>query len=72
MAKGMEFWYDDAIVDYLTEKSYSVTYGARNLRRTIQKEIEDAMAAEIVDKRRGDVHALHLSVADGKVQIAAE
>ena len=32
---------DDALVELLTKKSYSLTYGARNLRRTIQKELED-------------------------------
>ena len=39
--KGYTFHYDDALVDYLVEKSYSMTYGARNLRRLIQKELED-------------------------------
>ena len=38
--KGYQFRYDDALVDYLAEKSYSLTYGARNLRRLIQKELE--------------------------------
>ena len=38
--KGYTFHYDDALVDYLVEKSYSMTYGARNLRRLIQKELE--------------------------------
>ena len=37
--KGYTFRYDDALVDYLVEKSYSMTYGARNLRRQIQKEL---------------------------------
>ena len=50
-----------ACIDYLVKKSYSLTYGARNLRRTIQKDIEDAMAAVIVDgKRRGsEGHKAH-------------
>ena len=47
--KGYTFHYDDALVDYLVEKSYSMTYGARNLRRLIQKELEDPMAARIID-----------------------
>ena len=47
--KGIAFIYDDALVAFLTEKSYSLTYGARNLRRTIQKELEDPMATKIID-----------------------
>ena len=47
--KGISFTYDDTLVDWLTKKSYSITYGARNLRRTIQRELEDPMATKIID-----------------------
>ena len=46
--KGITFTYDDALIQYLTGKSYSITYGARNLRRTIQKDLEDPMFAFII------------------------
>ena len=46
--KAITFTYDDALVELLTHKSYSRTYGARNLRRTIQKELEDPMATRII------------------------
>ena len=71
-AKGMDFTYDDSVVDYLAEKSYSVTYGARNLRRTIQKEIEDRIASEIVDARRGAVRRIALTAGEDGVKIEAE
>ncbi len=69
--KRIDFAWDDAVVDYLVEKSYSVAYGARNLRRQIQKDIEDAIAAEIVDKRKGQVRAVSVSAVDGQIVIAA-
>ena len=47
--KGYHFTYDDALVDYLVKKSYSAAYGARNLRRCIQKDVEDPMAARIIE-----------------------
>ena len=47
--KGLSFTYDEPLVDYLVKKSYSVTYGARNLRRLIQKEVEDELATRIID-----------------------
>ena len=70
--KGMDFAWDDSVLDYLVQKSYSLTYGARNLRRTIQKEIEDVVAGVIVDRLRGAVKAVRLSAADGKINVEAE
>jgi len=40
---------DDAVLDYLVDKGYDPTYGARPLRRAIQNEVEDAMAEEVLD-----------------------
>ena len=63
--KGYTFHYDDALVDYLVEKSYSMTYGARNLRRLIQKELEDAIASRIIDSWQHPVARLDAS-SDGE------
>ena len=60
------------MVDYLVKKSYSLTYGARNLRRTIQKDIEDEMASVIVERGSGGVKAIRLRAADGKIVVEAE
>ena len=46
--KGYQFSYDDDVVTHLVKTSYSAAYGARNLRRAIQKEIEDPMASQII------------------------
>ena len=54
--KGITFTYDDALVDYLVEKSYSAAYGARNLRRCIQKELEDPMAVQHHRQLRASHH----------------
>ncbi|MEG1316937.1 MAG: ATP-dependent Clp protease ATP-binding subunit, partial [Oscillospiraceae bacterium] len=67
--KKIEFNYDDALLQYLAKKSYSLTYGARNLRRLIQKEIEDCVATEIIDNFRGKVSSISLTAKDEKVQI---
>ena len=62
--KGLHFSYDDAVVKYLTHKSFSTTYGARNLRRTIQKELEDVMASRIIDSYENPVTQLR-AMMDG-------
>ena len=69
--KAMELTWDDALVDYLIGKSYSLAYGARNLRRLIQKEIEDAIAAEIINNRRISLTRIGLSSDGEKVLIIA-
>ena len=67
--KGFAFHYDDALVDYLVEKSYSLTYGARNLRRLIQKELEDPMAARIIDSFEHPIAQISATAQDGAVQL---
>ena len=55
--RGMNLHWTPAVVDYLVQKGYSETYGARNLRRTIQRDVEDAIASAVVAQRKvaGDV-----------------
>ncbi len=67
--KGLTFSYDDALVDYLVKKSYSATYGARNLRRTIQKEVEDSMALAIINSYDRPITQLCATAQDDKVTL---
>ena len=60
------------MLDYLVKKSYSLTYGARNLRRTIQKDIEDAVASVIVDQRHGDLKGVRLTADGDEINVEAE
>jgi len=69
--RDMTLTWDEALLDYLTEKGYSAVYGARNLQRLIQKEIEDIIAAEIIDKRQGKVSSVGLTMNNGTVSIIA-
>ena len=59
--KGLTLSWEDSLLDYLVKKSYSAAYGARNLRRLIQKELEDAIAARIIDSWEHPVPLLHAS-----------
>jgi len=67
--KGLHFTWDENVENYLVKKSYSATYGARNLRRTIQKELEDVMAAQIIDSYEHPVTQIHASMEDGKLVV---
>ena len=70
--RNLKLSWDDTVIDYLVKKSYSVTYGARNLRRAIQKDVEDAIAAEIVDRRGEKLTDITLSSDGEKIQIGAK
>ena len=56
--KDIAFSWEDSLLDYLVKKSYSATYGARNLRRLIQKELEDAIAARLIESYQSPVTRL--------------
>ena len=64
-SRGLTFDWDGSLVDYLVKKSYSVQYGARNLRRTIQKDLEDPIAEKLIDAYQNPLRALHAK-ADGE------
>ncbi len=63
--------WEASVIDYLVDKSYSVTYGARNLRRTIQRDIEDPMAQRIIDSYEAPITQMLLRVEDGTVVLDA-
>ena len=67
--KGFIFTYDDAVAAYLANKSYSLTYGARNLRRTIQKELEAVIAMRIIDSYDHPVTQLRAVMKDGAIDL---
>ena len=67
--KGYHFTYDDTLVDYLVKKSYSAAYGARNLRRCIQKDVEDPMAARIIESYETPITQIKATAEDGAVKL---
>ena len=61
--------YDQSLVDWLVRESYSVKYGARNLRRKIEKEIEDRAAGIIIASYEHPVSSMNLTAGPDGVQI---
>ena len=70
--RGLTFTWDDSIRDYLVKKAYSVTYGARNLRRTIQRSLEDPISEAIIDSFEHPISKLHAYVENGEVKLNVE
>lgn len=67
--RGITLSWDQPLVDYLSHKGYSVKFGARNLRRLIQKEIEDKAAMLIISSAEEPITALFLSADESGVII---
>ena len=67
--KAIGLTYDDELVAWLVHKSFSRTYGARNLRRTIQKELEDAPATQIIDSYENPISQVRATVEDDAVKL---
>ena len=70
--RGLTLSWDESVVDHLVEQAYSVTYGARNLRRTIQKELEDPIAERIIDSFESPISQITTTCRDGKLIVETE
>ena len=67
--RGLTLSWDDDLRRLLVKKAYSVTYGARNLRRTIQKELEDPISEAIIDSFEHPISAIRIRVEGETVKL---
>ena len=70
--RGMTITWDESVVDYLVKKSYSVTHGARNLRRTIQKDIENPIAERIIDSFVEPISKIAVTAEGDEIKLKTE
>ena len=71
-SRGLNIHWEDDLRQFLADKAYSVTYGARNLRRTIQQELEDPISEIIIDSFENPISTLTVRIVDGNVKLDAE
>ena len=65
--KGTRLTYSDDVLSFIAEKSFSEKYGARNMRRFIERNVEDKIAALIIDNFGTKLLGVHLTVKDGEI-----
>ena len=70
--RGLTLSWDESLRQLLVKKAYSVTYGARNLRRTIQKELEDPISEAIIDSFERPISSIRVHVEDDAVRLETE
>ena len=68
-ARGLTLSWSEDVRVFLVKEAYSVTYGARNLRRTIQRELEDPISEAIIDSFEKPITSIDLSVVDGQIKL---
>ena len=68
-SRGIDFTWDESVKDYLVKKSYSVAYGARNLRRAIQTDLEDPIAERIIRSYVEPFRSIKATCEDGKIRL---
>ena len=61
----------DAAMNLLAHEGYDPAFGARPLKRVIQREISDAAASLILEGKVGEGGTLHVDVHDGRLTITA-
>ena len=71
-ARGLSLEWNGDLRTLLVKKAYSVTYGARNLRRTIQKELEDPISEAIIDSFEHPISAIRIRVEEDTVKLDIE
>ena len=67
--RGIAFTWDESVKDYLVKKSYSVAYGARNLRRAIQTDLEDPIAERIIKSYVDPFRSIKATCEDGTIKL---
>ena len=68
-ARGLGLSWDAELGPFLSEKAFSVTYGARNLRRTIQQELEDPISEAIIDSFETPIQQIHIRIVENSVKL---
>ncbi len=67
--RGIRFTYTDAACEFIAKESFSKKFGARNMRRYIQTEIEDKLAHAIIFEIKGNIIGASVDVKDGALAV---
>ena len=68
-ARGLALSWDQSVREFLVREAYSVTYGARNLRRTIQRRLEDPISEAIIDSFEKPIASIHATASEGGISL---
>ena len=67
--RGLNLSWDEEVRQALVEEAYSTVYGARNLRRTIQRRLEDPISEAIIDSLETPISSIHARMEGKDIQL---
>ncbi|PKP34882.1 MAG: type VI secretion system ATPase TssH [Bacteroidetes bacterium HGW-Bacteroidetes-17] len=70
--QNINFTVTDGLIDYLKEKGYDLQFGARPLKRLIQREIIDHISVALLEDRITSGSSIILELLDGKVNVRSD
>ena len=70
--RGLALSWDESVEQFLVKQAYSVTYGARNLRRTIQRELEDPITEKIIDSFENPISSIAITTENDRIVVTAQ
>ena len=68
--KGMNLEFTDSAIEYLAGKGYDIAYGARPIKRLLQKELINELATEIIGGKIMPGGTVHVGLADNKLHFS--
>ena len=71
-SRGIKIEISDAAKDRIIEENFNSEYGARPLRRAIQKEIEDKLSEEILAGKIGDGQTVYIDQPEGNLEFVTK
>ena len=70
--RGLALTWEEEVRSYLVKKAFSTVYGARNLRRTIQRELEDPISERIIDSFENPISTIRIMVESEQIVLECE
>ena len=67
--RGVDLSWDESVRQALVEEAYSTVYGARNLRRTIQRRLEDPISEAIIDSFEAPISSIRVRMEGKDVKL---
>lgn len=69
--RDIRFEYDEAVLGILAKKAFGNKSGARDIRKIIRKEVEDAVAAILIDRADEEIHLMKAAEQNGELTVVA-
>ena len=67
--KGIKLVYNEDVLSHIAKESYSEKYGARNMRRYIERQVEDKLANLILENYHNKITGISLIVSNGEIMV---